>query len=280
MEPLIETISSFLWGKFLWVLIIAIGIFLNVRLLFLPLRKIGYAFRQLWSGRKTASVSGISPMATLMVSLSATVGTGNIAGVATAIGVGGPGALFWMWLSALLGMATKYSESVCAVHFREKNAKEQYVGGPMYYIKNGMGQQWMWLAILFAVFGALAGFGIGNAVQAHSVAESLNVAFGIDKRWSALLMTIIIAMVLLGGLKGIARVATALVPFMSLFYLSAGLIVIGANLPQIPEALALVVKSAFTGTAASGGFAGAAGRCADFRSGQIDLRSRPQAYGV
>lgn len=258
MEPLIESINSFLWGKFLWVLIIGIGLFLNLRLLFLPLRKIGYAFRQLWSGRKTTGVSGISPMATLMVSLSATVGTGNIAGVATAIGVGGPGALFWMWLSALLGMATKYAESVCAVHFREKNAKDQYVGGPMYYIKNGMGRHWMWLAVLFAIFGALAGFGIGNAVQAHSVAESLNVAFGVDKRWSALVMTIIIAMVLLGGLRGIARTATALVPFMSVFYLAAGMLVIGANLPQIPEALALVVKSAFTGTAASGGFAGAA----------------------
>lgn len=258
MESLIETINGFLWGKFLWMLIIAIGLFLNLRLLFLPLRKIGYAFHQLWRGRKAVGVSGISPLATLMVSLSATVGTGNIAGVATAIGLGGPGALFWMWLSALLGMATKYSESVCAVHFREKNAKGQFVGGPMYYIKNGMGRRWMWLAIFFAVFGALAGFGIGNAVQAHSVAESLNVAFGIDKRWSAIVMTLIIGLVLLGGLRGIARTATALVPLMSIIYLCAGMIVVGFNLPAVPEALTLIVKSAFTGTAASGGFAGAA----------------------
>lgn len=166
--------------------------------------------------------------------------------------------MFWMWFSALLGMATKYAESVCAVHFREKNAKGQYVGGPMYYIKNGMGQRWLWLAVLFAIFGALAGFGIGNAVQAHSVAESLQVAFGVDKRWTAVCMMLVIALVLLGGLRGIARTATALVPFMSVLYLIAGLMVIFANLPAIPEALVLVVKTAFTGTAATGGFAGAA----------------------
>jgi AGCS family alanine or glycine:cation symporter len=258
VESLIEAINSFLWGKFLWIVIIAIGLYLNIRLLFLPLRKIGYAFRQLWKGRKVVEKAGISPMGTLMVSLSATIGTGNIAGVATAIGIGGPGALFWMWFSALLGMGTKYAESVCAVHFREKNAKGLYVGGPMYYIKNGMGQRWLWLAVLFAIFGALAGFGIGNAVQAHSVAESLQVAFGVDKRWTAVCMMLVIALVLLGGLRGIARTATALVPFMSVLYLIAGLMVIFANLPAIPEALVLVVKTAFTGTAATGGFAGAA----------------------
>jgi AGCS family alanine or glycine:cation symporter len=258
VESLIEAVNSFLWGKFLWMFIIAIGLFLNIRLFFMPLRKIGYAFRQLWKGRRAKEVSGISPFGTLMVSLSATIGTGNIAGVATAIGLGGPGALFWMWFSALLGMGTKYAESVCAVHFREKNARDQYVGGPMYYIKNGMGRRWLWLAMLFAIFGALAGFGIGNAVQAHSVAESLQRAFGIDKVWSALLMMLVIALVLLGGLRGIARTATALVPFMSFFYLAAGLIVVIANLPAIPEALMLVVKTAFTGTAATGGFAGAA----------------------
>jgi AGCS family alanine or glycine:cation symporter len=258
VESLIEAINSFLWGKFLWIVIIAIGLYLNIRLLFLPLRKIGYAFRQLWLGRKVTEVSGISPLGTLMVSLSATIGTGNIAGVATAIGLGGPGALFWMWFSALLGMATKYAESVCAVHFREKNAKGQYVGGPMYYIKNGMGKGWMWLAVLFAVFGALAGFGIGNTVQAHSAAESLRVAFGIEKHWSALVMMLVVGLVLLGGLRGVARTATALVPFMSVVYLIAGLIVVSANLPAIPDAFLLIVKTAFTGTAATGGFAGAA----------------------
>lgn len=255
---LIATVNGFLWGKFLWILIVAIGLYLSIRLGFLPLLKIGYAFRQLWAGRKTEEVAGVSPFSTLMVSLSATVGIGNITGVATAIGVGGPGALFWMWFSALIGMATKYSESVCAVHFREKNALGRYVGGPMYYIKNGMGKKWLWLAVLFALFGALAGFGIGNSVQANSVAESLEVAFGLDRVWSALIMMLIVGVVLLGGLRGLARTATALVPFMSVFYVCAGLLVVFANIADLPAALALVFKSAFTGTAATGGFAGAA----------------------
>jgi AGCS family alanine or glycine:cation symporter len=258
VEALIASINGFLWGKFLWVLIVAIGLYLSIRLGFLPLLKIGYAFRQLWAGRKTEEVAGVSPFSALMVSLSATVGIGNITGVATAIGVGGPGALFWMWFSALIGMATKYSESVCAVHFREKNALGRYVGGPMYYIKNGMGKKWMWLAVLFAIFGALAGFGIGNSVQANAVAESLEVAFDLERSWSAVIMMLIVGVVLLGGLRGLARTATALVPFMSIIYVGAGLLVIFANIADLPGALALVVKSAFTGTAATGGFAGAA----------------------
>lgn len=258
MEAIIASINGFLWGKLLWVLIVAIGIYLSVRLSFLPLLKIGYAFRQLWSGRKTEEIAGVSPFSTLMVSLSATVGTGNITGVATAIGIGGPGALFWMWFSALIGMATKYSESVCAVHFREKNAVGRYVGGPMYYIKNGMGKKWLWLAILFAIFGSLAGFGIGNSVQANSVADSLEHAFGVDRHWSAVVMMLIVGVVLLGGLRGIARTATALVPFMSILYVSAGLWVIFANITHLPDAMVLVLKSAFTGTAATGGFVGAA----------------------
>lgn len=257
MESVIVSISSLLWGKVLWVLIISVGAFLSFRLAFLPLRKIGYAFRQLWRGRRTPEIAGISPFGTLMVSLSATVGTGNIVGVATAIGVGGPGALFWMWFSALLGMATKYSESVCALHFREMNSKGRYVGGPMYYIKNGMGKKWLWLAVLFAIFGALAGFGIGNAVQAHSVAESLEVAFGVERRWTALALTVFIAVVLIGGLRSVSRAATALVPFMSILYLIAGSVVIAMNISQLPSALLMVVETAFTGTSAAGGFAGA-----------------------
>jgi AGCS family alanine or glycine:cation symporter len=257
VEAVIADINGFLWGRFLWILIIAVGIYLSIRLSFLPLLKIGYAFRQLWAGRRTEEIAGISPFGTLMVSLSATVGTGNIAGVATAIGIGGPGALFWMWVSALVGMATKYSESVCAVHFREKNALGKYVGGPMYYIKNGLGRRWLWLAIMFAIFGGLAGFGIGNSVQANSVAESLSVAFGLARPWSAGIMMLAVGLVLLGGLRGIARAASALVPFMSIFYVCAGLVVVLAHVTDVPAAFALVVKSAFTGTAASGGFAGA-----------------------
>lgn len=250
--------SSFLWGKFLWVVILGVGLFLSVRLSFLPLAKLGYAFRQLWSGRRAENGGGISPFSALMVSLSATVGTGNIVGVATAIGIGGPGALFWMWFSATLGMATKYSEAVCAVHYREKNVHGRYVGGPMYYIKNGLGQQWLWLAVLFAVFGALAGFGIGNAVQANSIADSLGVAFGVPRVWLALVLVVLVGLVILGGVRRLARAASALVPFMTLTYLAAGLIVILANLDELPQAFLLVIESAFTGTAAQGGFAGAA----------------------
>lgn len=250
--------SSFLWGKFLWVVILGVGLFLSVRLSFLPLAKLGYAFRQLWSGRRAENGGGISPFSALMVSLSATVGTGNIVGVATAIGIGGPGALFWMWFSATLGMATKYSEAVCAVHYREKNMHGRYVGGPMYYIKNGLGQQWLWLAVLFAVFGALAGFGIGNAVQANSIADSLGVAFGVPRVWLALVLVVLVGLVILGGVRRLARAASALVPFMTLTYLAAGLIVILANLDELPQAFLLVIESAFTGTAAQGGFAGAA----------------------
>lgn len=249
--------SSFLWGKFLWMLILGVGLFLSVRLAFLPILKIGYAFRQLWSGRHTEEKAGISPFSALMLSLSATVGTGNIVGVATAIGVGGPGALFWMWFSAILGMATKYAEAVCAVHYREKNALGRFVGGPMYYIKNGLGRRWLWLAVSFAIFGALAGFGIGNAVQANSIADALATAFNVPRGLLAVIMVILVGLVLLGGVRRIAMSARALVPFMTAAYLVAGLIVISANIDQLPAVLVLVVESAFTGTAAQGGFAGA-----------------------
>lgn len=254
----IAATSGLLWGKVLWVAILGVGLTLSVRLAFLPLRRLNYAFRQLWRGRHSAGKRGISPFSALMLSLSATIGTGNIVGVATAIGLGGPGALFWMWCSALLGMATKYAEAVCAVHFREQNQAGQFVGGPMYYIKNGMGRRWLWLAVLFALFGALAGFGIGNAVQANSIADALNVAFGVPRPLLAVVLMVLVGVVLLGGVKRLAQAARALVPFMTVAYLTAGLAVIVINITALPEVLWLVVQSAFTGTAAQGGFAGAA----------------------
>ena len=255
--PLIGAIASFLWGKFLWVVIIAVGGFLTVRLSFITLRTIPYAFRLLWSGRTSNKPGTIAPFSALMVSLSATVGTGNIVGVAAAIGVGGPGALFWMWVSALFGMATKYSEAVCAVQYREKNKEGHFVGGPMYYIKNGLPKPLFILAGAFALFGALAGFGIGNAVQAHSVAAALKDSFGLPLAASATIMTVLVAAVLLGGIKSIATTARALVPGMAIIYLVAGVTVIALNVEQLPSAFALVFESAFTGTAAQGGFAGA-----------------------
>lgn len=257
VEQTLGAISGFLWGKVLWMAILAVGLFLTWRLRCVPWRKMGYAFRSLWRGRGGDNQEGIAPFSALMVSLSATIGTGNIAGVATAIGIGGPGALFWMWCSALVGMATKYTEAVCAVQYREKNAEGRYVGGPMYYIKNGLHKRWFWLALLFAFFGALAGFGIGNMVQAHSVADVLETSFGINRTFLALILMVLVGLVLLGGINSIARTARLLVPFMGAFYLAAGLVVILLHLPQLPGALYLVLQSAFTGTAAQGGFAGA-----------------------
>ncbi len=217
-------------------------------------------------------VGTIGAGAALATSLSATIGTGNIVGVATAIHSGGPGALVWMWLIALVGMATKYAEAVLAVHFREKDAAGQYVGGPMYYIKNGLGKNWHWLAIAFAVFGMIAGFGIGNSVQANSVAHGLSDSFGLPPWITGITLAVLVGMVVLGGMKRIATVATFIVPFMALAYLLAGLVVLADHASAIPDALALCFEGAFSGTAAAGGFAGE--RSHPFWHGPGDLFQR------
>jgi len=178
-------------------------------------------------------------------------------GVATAISLGGPGALFWMWCSALLGMATKYAEAVCAVHYRETDSRGHHIGGPMYYIKNGLGPSWLWLGALFAFFGALAGFGIGNTVQANSVADALQGSLGLHPLVTSVILMVLVAAVLIGGIKRLANVAGKLVPFMATLYLMAGFSLLAMHLPAIPAAFALIFESAFTGTAATGGFAGA-----------------------
>jgi AGCS family alanine or glycine:cation symporter len=260
-----ELITSFLnelngivWGKPMLFMILGTGIFLMVGLRLMPILNLGSGFRLLWQGRKATDKEGeISPFNALMTSLSATIGTGNITGVATAIFIGGPGALFWMWITALIGMATKYAEAVCAVHYREVDEKGSYLGGPMYYIKNGLGKNWLWLGFLFAVFGALASFGIGNTVQANSVAHALETQFNVPLWVTGLVLLILTAAVVLGGIKRIAQVAGKLVPFMALAYLLAGLIVLITHFSQIPAAFALIIKSAFTPVAATGGFAGA-----------------------
>ena len=192
-----------------------------------------------------------------MTSLAATIGTGNIAGVATAIAIGGPGALFWMWCTALVGMATKYAEGVLAVKYREVDEKGNYVGGPMYYIKNGLGRRWVWLGTAFAIFGGLAGFGIGNMVQANSVSHAISDSFGISELWSGIAMTVMVGLVLIGGIRWIAQVAGKLVPFMAIAYVLGGLVVLAFNLDKIPGALYQIVVHAFSPTAAAGGFAGA-----------------------
>ena len=178
---IVSQVNGIVWGVPMLVLILGTGLILQVMLKVLPIRKIGYGFGLLWQGRKTGpdEYGEISPFAALMTALAATVGTGNIAGVATAIALGGPGALFWMWCTALVGMATKYAEVVVAVHYRQKDENGDHVGGPMYAIKNGLPKKWAWLGGAFAIFGAVAGFGIGNTVQANSVADVLQSSYGI-----------------------------------------------------------------------------------------------------
>jgi alanine or glycine:cation symporter, AGCS family len=258
VSAFVNTVNGIVWGPLMLVLILGTGAYLMIGLQLMPLRNIGTAFRLLMKGRKSGSDDGeISPFQALMTSLSATIGTGNIAGVATAIALGGPGALFWMWCTALVGMATKYSEAVCAVHYREQDAEGNFSGGPMYYIKNGLGPKWRWLGACFALFGAMAGFGIGNTVQANSVADAMQGAFGVPVWISALVMFLGVASVILGGVKRVASVAGFLVPFMAISYLLVGIIVLLMNLSALPGVFSLVIDSAFNGTAAVGGFAGA-----------------------
>ena len=260
MMDLLNTINGVVWGPPMLVLILGVGLWLSLGLRLLPLRQIGAAFRLLWLGRRAdASHSGeIPPFQALMTAMAATVGTGNIAGVATAVFMGGPGALFWMWCTALVGMATKYAEAVLAVHYRETDANGQHVGGPMYYIRNGLGPRWAWLATAFAVFGAIAGFGIGNTVQANSVADALHANFQVPVWLTGAVIAALVAAVLLGGIKRIGKVAGLLVPFMAVAYLSVGVLALALNISQIPAALALVFEYAFSPIAAQGGFAGAA----------------------
>lgn len=260
LTQFVSAINDIVWGPPMLVMILGTGLFLQLRLKFRPITKIAAGFAMVWRGRKAApgAPGEITPYAALMTALAATVGTGNIAGVATAIAVGGPGALFWMWVTALVGMATKYSEVLLAVHYRETDDHGEQVGGPMYAIKNGLGRHWRWLGTAFALFGGLAGFGIGNMVQSNSIAGALHAGFGINPWVSGIVMTAFTGFVLIGGVKRIGAVAEKLVPFMCIGYIVASLTVLGIYADQIPAAFSLIFSSAFSPVAASGGFAGAA----------------------
>ncbi|MGH8353203.1 MAG: alanine/glycine:cation symporter family protein [Pseudomonas sp.] len=260
LNTLVDQLNGLVWGPPMLVAILGTGLFLMLRLKFMPLAKIGPGFRLLWQGRsKGAGESGeISPFQALMTCLAATVGTGNIAGVATAIFLGGPGALFWMWCTALVGMATKYCEVVLAVHYREKDERGEHVGGPMYAIKNGLGKKWLWLGSAFALFGGLAGFGIGNMVQVNSMAQALETSFNVPTWLTGVATMIITGLVILGGIKRIGKVAATLVPFMCVAYIVASLVVLVVHADAIPGAFALIFSHAFSPAAATGGFAGAA----------------------
>lgn len=258
LENFMNAASGIIWGPVMLVLLLGVGIYLTVGLRAMPWRKLGYAFIQLWQGRKATGEGDITPFQALMTALSATIGTGNIAGVATAIMLGGPGAVFWMWITALVGMATKYGEAVLAVRYREVDALGNHVGGPMYYIKNGLGRHWQWLGFLFALFGMVAGFGIGNMVQANSVADAVNASFHVPHWITGITMAALTAAVILGGIRRIAEVASKLVPLMAITYVVGAATIILFNISEVPAALLTIIDNAFTGTAASGGFAGAA----------------------
>ena len=252
-------INGLVWGPAMLALILGTGLFLQVRLGGMPVWRIPSGLRLVWSGRGGDREHGdVSPFSALMTTLAATIGVGNIAGVATAVALGGPGAVFWMWITALVGMATKYAEVLLAVHFRERDAQGRWVGGPMYAIRNGLGRRWAWLGTTFAIFGGIAGFGIGNMVQSNSIAAAMQNSFAITPTVTGTVLAIVTGAVILGGIRRIAAVANWLVPFMAVGYVAVSLIVLVAHIEAIPAALALIVETAFTGTAAAGGFAGAA----------------------
>jgi len=255
----INALDSFVWGPAMLVLILGTGFYLQVLLRGMPVRKIVAGLRLVWRSRGGDEAHGeVSPFSALMTCLAATIGVGNIAGVATAVALGGPGAVFWMWMTALVGMATKYAEVLLAVHYRERDAKGRYVGGPMYAIRNGLGPRWAWLGTTFALFGGLAGFGIGNMVQSNSIAAAMQGSFNIAPVVTGIVLTIITGAVILGGIRRIASVADWLVPFMAIGYVAAAMIVLVYHWQSIPHAFALIFETAFTGTAAIGGFTGAA----------------------
>ena len=258
LTQIVGDLNSIVWGVPMLILILGVGLYLTFGLKLLTIIKIPFGFDLLWKGRIPDDDKGISPFNALMTSLAATIGTGNIAGVATAIFLGGPGAVFWMWMTALVGMATKYAAAVLAVRFRETDERGKQVGGPMYYIQNGLGANWKWLAICFALFAGIAGFGIGNMVQANSIANALNANFSIPEWVTGVVLVLLVGAVLLGGIDRISSVAGKLVPFMAVAYIAAATLVLLINITEIPAAFGLIFTHAFTPSAATGGFAGAA----------------------
>lgn len=265
-----QAVNSFIWGIPAMVCIIGVGLLLSVRTGFLQLRKFPYAIKTIIGRifrKKDASDGAMTPFQAVCTALAATVGTGNIAGVAGAIAIGGPGAVFWMWCSALLGMCTKFSEVTLAVHFRERNKNGELVGGPMYYIKNGLGSRWQFLAVLYSLFGVLTVFGTGNATQVNTIVTAIDSALlAYGSSLNSILPTVnlvvgvvvamMVAMVLLGGVKRIGSVTEKLVPFMALFYVVLALGVVVINYRRFPAVLASIVGGAFDPQAVTGGAIG------------------------
>ena len=255
-----QAVNNFIWGVPAMVCIIGVGLLLSVRTGFIQIRKFPYAIKTTIGRmfrKRDASDGAMTPFQAVCTALAATVGTGNIAGVAGAIAIGGPGAVFWMWCSALLGMCTKFSEVTLAVHFRERNANGELVGGPMYYIKNGLAKHWRWLAAIYALFGVLTVFGTGNATQVNTIITAIDAALNqyavvSDKAMATvnlvigIVVAMLVALVLLGGVKRIGSVSEKLVPFMALTYVVLALGVVLLNLPRLPEVFTSIVAGALT----------------------------------
>ena len=261
ITELIIYIEQLLWSGILPVILLSMGLYYTIRLRFLPWRRLPHSIKMLFpkkgvSDNAVDNKKNISSFQALMTALSSTVGTGNITGVAAAIGIGGPGALFWMWVMAALGMALKYAEAVLAVHFRTVDEKGRYMGGPMYYIRYGLGPNWNWLALLFASCAMIASFGIGNTVQANSLADAMGIAFGVPEIISGIIVAILVAFVLLGGVRSIAKTASVLVPIMVVSYFILAILIIINNIEYIPNVISLIIQSAFNPTATQGGVVG------------------------
>ena len=272
---LVNYLKDIAWGPWMLVLLLGTGVYLSCRMGFLQFSKFGYAMKNTIGKvfqKQSTGEGEVTPLQAVTTALAATVGTGNIAGVTGAITVGGPGAVFWMWISALFGMCTKYAEVVLAIRYRERNAKGDWVGGPMYYIRNGLGKGWTWLALVFSLLGALAAFGIGNMTQINTIATSINTAidaFGGNTAANSVLVfgqsvpitsivigaviAVTVALVLFGGIKRIGQVAEKLVPLMAAMYIVCGICVIGSNLGSIGKIFVMIFKGAFSAEAALGG---------------------------
>ncbi len=273
INTVLGKIDSFVWGIPLIALILLSGLFLTIRLKGVQFRKLPHAFKKMFANEKSGQHGEVSSFAALCTALSATIGTGNIVGVATAVVAGGPGALFWMWLAALVGMATKYSECLLSVKYRQVTEDGHIIGGPFYYIEKGMGSKFKWLAKIFAVFGVCVGLmGIGTFTQVNGIASAVNnffdannswtvSIFGIDYSWTVVIAAIVVAffvaLVIIGGIKRISSVAQVIVPFMAITYVILTVLIIGFNITKVPGAFATIVKSAFGVRAAAGGALGA-----------------------
>ena len=270
IESINNVVNNFIWGVPAMICIVGVGLLLSIRTGFLQIRKFPYAMK-VTIGRmlkkREASDGALTPFQAVCTALAATVGTGNIAGVAGAIAIGGPGAVFWMWISALLGMCTKFSEVTLAVHFREKNAEGDLVGGPMYYIKNGLKKQWHWLAYLFAAFGVLTVFGTGNATQVNTITTAIDSAlynYGVISEQNVstlnlvigIILAVLIGLILLGGIKRIGQVAEKLVPFMAVIYIILAIGVVILNYRNIPTVFTSIFKGAFSPASVTGGAVG------------------------